>query len=130
MLISKSAVDEVGPLVVTTGELVAAAIVLSPWLPGAVRETVAHPLPLLTLGIVLTGFSFLIIWTAIRELSVAAVSVLLHLEPASAVVLALIFLDEIPDPVQWVGIGMVMVGGLLAARDAAVEEVLVAPAGL
>lgn len=130
LLISKAAVDEVGPLLVTTGELVTAAILLSPWLPGAVRETAANPLPLLTLGILLTGFSFLIIWTAIKELSVAVVSVLLHIEPASAVVLALIFLDETPEPLQWVGIGMVMAGGLLAGRDVAAEEVLIVQANL
>lgn len=130
MLISKAAVDSVGPLVVTTGELVTAAVVLTPWLPGAIEETIANPIPLLTLGVVLTGLSFLIIWTAIRELSVATVSVLLHIEPASAVVLALLFLDEVPDPLQWLGIGMVIVGGLIAARDAAMEEVLVAPTNL
>ena len=130
MLVSKAAVDEVGPLVVTTGELVTAAIVLSPWLPGAIRQTVAHPLPIFTLGIVLTGFSFLIIWTAIRELSVAAVSVLLYIEPISAVLLALVFLDEGLDGLQWIGIGMVVVGGLLAARNATGEEVLVGSANL
>lgn len=130
MLVSKAAVDEVGPLVVTTGELVTAAIVLSPWLPGAVKQTIAHPVPILVLGVVLTGFSFLIIWTAIRELSVAAVSVLLHIEPISAVLLAAVFLDEIPDGVQWFGIGMVIAGGLVAARDASAEEVLVAPSNL
>ncbi len=130
LLVSKVAVDDLGALVVTTGELGIAAIVLSPWLPGAVRETVANPLPLLTLGIVLTGFSFLIIWTAIRELSVVAVSVLLHIEPISAVLLAMIFLDETPDVVQWIGIVMVVAGGLLAARDATAEEVLVAPANI
>lgn len=124
MLVSKSAVDTVGALPVTTGELVVAALVLSPWLPGAVSETLANPLPLLTLGIVLTGFSFLIIWTAIREHSVAVVSVLLHIEPASAVVLALIFLGEVPDVWQWIGIGLVLAGGLIAARDATAEEVL------
>lgn len=124
MLVSKAAVDTVGALPVTTGELVVAALVLSPWLPGAVSETLANPLPLLTLGIVLTGFSFLIIWTAIREHSVAVVSVLLHIEPASAVVLALIFLGEVPDVWQWIGIGLVLAGGLIAARDATAEEVL------
>lgn len=130
LLVSKVAVDDLGPLVVTTGELGTAAIVLSPWLPGAIRETVAHPLPLLTLGIVLTGLSFLIIWTAIRELSVVAVSVLLHIEPISAVLLAMLFLDETPDGVQWIGIGMVIAGGLLTARDATTEEVLVAPVNI
>ena len=130
MLVSKAAVDTVGALPVTAGELVVAAIVLSPWLPGAVRETVANPAPLLTLGIVLTGLSFLIIWSAIREHSVAVVSVLLHIEPASAVVLALIFLDEVPDVWQWIGIGLVLAGGLLAARDARAEEVLGASANI
>lgn len=130
MLVSKAAVDEVGPLVVTAGELVTAAIVLSPWLPGAVRQTIDHPVPILILGVFLTGFSFLIIWTAISELSVAAVSVLLHIEPISAVLLAAVFLDEIPSGLQWVGIAMVIVGGLLAARDSGGREVLVAPANL
>ena len=119
MLVSKAAVDEVPPLVV-----------LSPWLPGAIRETVAHPLPLLTLGIALTGFSYLIIWTAIRELSVAAVGVILHIEPISAVLLAMVFLAEVPEPLQWMGIGLVISGGLMAARDATREDVLAAPANL
>ena len=130
MLVSKAAVDEVAPLVLTAGELAIAAIVLSPWLPGAIRETVANPIPLLTLGIVLTGFSYLIIWTAIRELSVAAVGVMLHIEPISAVLLAMVFLDEVPEPLQWLGIGLVISGGLMAARDATREDVLTAPANL
>lgn len=130
MLVSKDAVDEVGALVVATGELIAASVVLSPWLGGAVRGIVRNPAPLLTLGVVLTGLGYLIYWTAMRELSVAVVSVLMHVEPASAVVLALLFLDEVPDAFQWVGIGMVIAGGILAARDAAREEVLGAPANL
>ena len=43
------------------------------------------------LGIVLTGFGFLVFWTATKELPVAVVSTLMHIEPASAVVLAMIF---------------------------------------
>ena len=130
MLVSKAAVDVVGPLVVTTGELAVASIVLSPWLGGAVAGLRASPIPLLTLGVVLTGFGFLVYWTAMRELSVAEVSVLMHLEPASAVVLAMVFLNEEPAVWQWIGIGMVIAGGLMAARDAAAEEVLSAPANL
>lgn len=130
MLVSKVAVEAVGPLVVTTGELTTAAVVLTPWLPGAIRETVSHPWPLLTLGVLMTGVGFLVYWTAMRELPVAVVSVLMHIEPASAVVLALVFLNEVPDPMQWLGIAMVIAGGLLVARDAAGEEVVGAPANL
>ena len=103
---------------------------LSPFLGQAVRGTIDNPVPLLTLGILLTGFGYLIFWTATRELPVAVVSVLMHVEPASAVVLALIFLGETPAAWQWVGIGLVITGGLMAARDAAEEEVLSAPANL
>ena len=130
LLVSKAAVDVVGPLVVTTGELAVASIVLSPFLGTALRGTIDNPLPLLTLGILLTGVGYLIFWTATRELPVAGVSVLMHIEPASAVVLALIFLSETPAPWQWAGIGLVITGGLLAAGDAAEEEVLSAPANL
>lgn len=130
LLVSKAAVDAVGPLVVTTGELITASIVLSPFLGEAVGGILDSPVPLLILGIVLTGFGYLIFWTATRELPVAVVSVLMHVEPASAVVLALIFLGETPAAWQWLGIGLVITGGLMAAGDAAEEEVLSAPANL
>jgi drug/metabolite transporter (DMT)-like permease len=130
MLVSKAAVAAVGPLILTTGELITAAVLLLPWLPGAIGETIDHPLPLLTLGVLITGVGFLVYWTSMRELPVAVVSVLMHLEPASAVVLAMLFLSEFPDALQWLGIAMVIIGSLLAARDAAGDEVLGAPANL
>ena len=130
LLVSKAAVDVVGSLVVTAGELVTASLVLSPFLGVAVRGTINHPIPLLILGILLTGIGYLVFWTATKELPVAVVSVLMHVEPASAVVLALVFLGENPAGWQWVGIALVIAGGLLAARDAAEEEVLSAPANL
>jgi drug/metabolite transporter (DMT)-like permease len=130
MLVSKVVVGAVGPLVVTTGELATAAVVLTPWLPGAVDETLAHPLPMLTLGILITGFGFLIYWSSMSELPVAVVSVLMHIEPASAVVLAVFFLDEEPARLQWLGIALVIAGGLLAGLDAADEGVVGAPANL
>lgn len=130
MLVSKPVVAGMGPLVVSAGELVAAALVLSPWVGGAVRAVVDHPLPVLTLGVLFTGISFFIYWSGMSRLPVAVVSVLMHLEPASAVVLAVLFLDEHPDVLQWGGIGMVIAGGLLAARDAAEEEAVGVPTNL
>jgi drug/metabolite transporter (DMT)-like permease len=130
LLVSKAAVDAVGPLLVTTGEMITAAIVLSPFLGAAVRGVRADPVPLLILGIVLTGLSFLLFWSATSVLPMAVVSVLMHVEPASAVVLALMFLHETPGAWQWVGIGFVIVGGVIAAGSGAEEEVLGAPANL
>jgi drug/metabolite transporter (DMT)-like permease len=130
LIVSKAAVDAVGPLSVTTGEMIIASIVLSPFLGSAVTGLTDDPVPLLVLGIGLTGLGFLIFWTATSELPVAVVSVLMHVEPASAVVLAMLFLDETPARWQWLGIGLVITGGLLAAADGADEEVLGAPANL
>lgn len=130
LLVSKAAVDAVSPLVVTTGELITASIVLSPFLGSALRGLRDAPGPVLILGILLTGIGFLTFWTATSELPVAVVSVLMHIEPASAVVLALVFLDEHPTNWQWLGIVLVIVGGLLAAGEGAEEEVLGAPANL
>jgi drug/metabolite transporter (DMT)-like permease len=124
LLVSKAAVDAVGALPVTTGEMVTAAVALSPFLGTAARGVIDDPVPLLILGIVLTGLGFLIFWTATRELPVAVVSVLMHIEPASAVVLALVFLNETPARWQWLGIGLVIAGGLMAAGDRVDEEVL------
>jgi drug/metabolite transporter (DMT)-like permease len=130
LLVSKAAVSAVSPLVVTTGELITASIVLSPFLGSAMRGISDDPVPLLILGILLTGLGFLVFWTATSTLPISVVSVLMHIEPASAVVLALVFLDEMPGLLQWVGISLVIVGGLMAAGEGAEEEVLGAPANL
>jgi len=130
LLVSKAAVVAVGALIVTTGEMVTAAIVLSPFLGTALRGLSDAPGPILILGIVLTGLSFLLFWTATRRLPVAVVSVLMHVEPASAVLLAFVILDERPTPWQWLGVALVIAGGLMAAGDVAEEEVLGAPSNL
>ena len=51
----------------------------------------------------------------------------MYLEPASAVLWALVFLDESPNGVTWAGILLVVVGGIVAATTAGDEEVVVAP---
>lgn len=130
MLVSKSAVDAVGPLAVTTGELVVASIVMAPWLGGALSGLRSEPIPMLTLGVVLTGLAFPVYWAAMRRLSVVEVSVLMHVEPASAAVFAMLFLGETPVVWQWIGIGMVIAGGLMTATNDPVEEVEREPAHL
>jgi drug/metabolite transporter (DMT)-like permease len=65
-----------------------------------------------------------------RRLPVSVVSVIMYLEPASAVVWAAAFLDETPTPVTWLGAAFVVAGGVLAAAEAAEEEAVVAPAAM
>ena len=131
MLIAKPVATHLGGLVLAAGELTVAAVVMTPFAVQAAVESHGFWLELIVLGALLTGVGNLIYWTAMRAMPVAAVTVIMYLEPASAVVWAMAFLGETPDVLTWAGIGLVLTGGVLAATAAtrAGEEIGV-PAAL
>ena len=57
-----------------------------------------------------------------RVLTVTTVSVLMHLEPASATLWALVVLGEQPGVVAWLGIAAVIGGGIMAVSGTRGEE--------
>lgn len=122
MLLGKPLSADLGGLVVATWELVVASIVLAPFTVQAVRESAEYWPQFLVLGALFTGIAGVVYWTAMRQLPVAVVSVIMYLEPASAVVWAAAFLDERPDPLTWLGVGFVVVAGTIAARGVTTEE--------
>ncbi len=122
MLVAKPAASALGGLVVATGELTVASIVMAPWAVQAVQESLEFWPQLLVLGAVLTGIAGWVFWGAMRRLPVAFVSVIMYLEPASAIVWALLFLDETPDALAWLGIALVLGGGILAGLSATRTE--------
>jgi drug/metabolite transporter (DMT)-like permease len=131
MLIAKPAAQAFGGLVVAAGELTIASLVLTPFAIQAVVESREFWLEFLVLGAVLTGIAGWIFWGAMQQLPVAAVSVIMYLEPASAVVWAMLFLEETPDALAWIGITLVLTGGILAGAAATrAEEEIVVPAAL
>ena len=122
LIVAKPAAEDLGGLTVASAELVVASIVLSPWMVRTVVESREFALEFMVLGVLMTGVGFVVFWTAMSQLQVAVVSVLLFLEPASAAVWAALFLDEVPDALAWVGIGLVVAGGGLAALYQARRE--------
>jgi drug/metabolite transporter (DMT)-like permease len=131
MLIAKPAAESVGALVVATGELTIAALVLTPWAVEAAIESSDYWLQMLVLGVLLTGIADLIYWGAMQRLPVAGVSVLMYLEPASAVVWAAVFLAEPAGLIAWIGIALVLIGGVLSATSTTrAEEAVGIPAAL
>lgn len=131
MLVAKPAAAALGGLVVATGELVAASLVMAPWAVQAATESLEFWPQLVVLGTVLTGVAGWIFWGAMRQLPVAFVSVIMYLEPASAIVWAMLFLDESPDAVAWIGIALVLAGGVLSGLSATrAEGEVVVPAAL
>jgi drug/metabolite transporter (DMT)-like permease len=84
----------------------------------------------LILGAVFTGFAGFVYWEAMRHLPVAVVSIIMYIEPATAVLWAAAFLDETPNLATWLGIAFVIAGGAVAATAAADTEVVDVPATL
>lgn len=131
LLVGKPVAKHLGGLTMAIGELTIASIVLLPATYEAVTTYGEYWLNFIILGALFTGLAGFVYWEAMSRLPMAAVSVIMYLEPASAVVWAAVFLDEIPNPTAWIGVGMVIAGGAIAALEASDdEEVLVAPAAL
>ena len=105
----------------------AASIVLAPFTLQAVRSSSDAWPQFLILGALFTGVAGVVYWSSMRQLPVAVVSVIMYLEPASAVVWAALFLSEQPDLLAWIGVGLVVAAGTIASRGATEEDVAVAP---
>lgn len=132
LLVGKPVAKALGGLTMAIGELTVASIVLLPATYGALTEYPGEWMGFLVLGAVLTGLAGFIYWEAMRRLPMATVSVIMYLEPASAVVWAAIFLDEIPNATAWLGVAFVLLGGAMAGSAPASvdEEAMVAPSTL
>lgn len=77
---------------------------------------VSDILPLLTLGAVHQGFAVLLALYAIRNIPAQKISIITYLEPVSAVILAMIFLGEIPSIFTLVGGGLILASCYLTVR--------------
>ncbi len=124
MLLGKPLAAGLGGLVVATWELIVASVVLAPFTVQAVRESGEYWPQFVVLGAVFTGLAGVVYWTSMRRLPVAVVSVIMYLEPASAVVWAAVFLGEQPDPLTWLGVVLVVAAGTIATRGVRDEEVV------
>lgn len=117
-IVGKPLASSLGGLAVATWEAVVASILLAPFTVQAVRESSEFWREFLILGVVFTGIAGVIWWGSMRRLPVAVVSVIMYLEPASAVLWAAFFLDESPEPLTWLGVGLVAAGGVVAGVGA------------
>jgi drug/metabolite transporter (DMT)-like permease len=131
MLAGKPVAKDLGGLTMATGELIVASVLLAPATYQALSQNGEYIINFLILGLIFTGLAGFVFWEAMRHVPMAAVSVVMYLEPASAVVWAAAFLDEIPNTVAWVGVALVIAGGLVAATATGkVEEAIGAQAAL
>lgn len=130
MLVGKPVAKDLGGLTMAIGELTVASVFLAPATYQAVTQYGDFIVNFLLLGALFTGFAGFVYWEAMRHLPVAVVSVIMYIEPATAVVWALVFLDETPNAATWIGVALVVAGGALAATAATETEVVGVPAAL
>jgi drug/metabolite transporter (DMT)-like permease len=130
MLVGKPVAEDLGGLTMAIGELTVASVLLAPGTYQAVTHYSDHIVNFVILGAVFTGLAGYVYWEAMRHLPVAVVSVVMYIEPASAVLWAAAFLDEAPNFVTWLGVGLVIAGGAVAATTATDTEVIGVPATL
>jgi drug/metabolite transporter (DMT)-like permease len=130
MLVGKPVAEDIGGLTMAIGELLVASVLLAPATYQAVTQYSDYIVNFVVLGAVFTGFAGYVYWEAMRHLPVAAVSVIMYIEPATAVLWAAAFLDEIPNLTTWLGVAFVIAGGAVAATTTADTEVLGVPATL
>jgi len=115
MLAGKPVAKDLGGLSMATGELIVASVLLAPATYQAFTQNGEFIVNFLILGALFTGLAGFVFWESMRHVPVAAVSVVMYLEPASAVVWAALFLGEVPNALSWMGVLLVIVGGLVAA---------------
>jgi drug/metabolite transporter (DMT)-like permease len=127
LLVGKPVAKKLGGLTMAIGELTVGAIVLAPATWRAVTDFPEYWLNFLILGAVFTGLAGYVYWGAMQKLPLGAVSVIMYLEPASAVVWAAIFLGEIPNAAAWIGVALVVGGGAITAGASTEEEAMSAP---
>ena len=130
MLVGKPVAKDLGGLTMAIGELTVASVLLAPATYQAVTQYSDYIVNFVILGAVFTGFAGYVYWEAMRHLPVAVVSVIMYIEPATAVLWAAAFLDETPNLATWLGVGLVIAGGAVAATAATESEVLSVPATL
>lgn len=115
MLVGKPVAKDLGGLTMATGELIVASVLLAPATYQALSQHGEQMVNFLILGVLFTGLAGFVFWEVMRHVPVAAVSVVMYLEPASAVIWAAVFLGETPNATAWIGVAFVIAGGMAAA---------------
>jgi drug/metabolite transporter (DMT)-like permease len=117
-LISKAVVADVGGMWLGLSNLGIAGLVLGPWaLLAEWGEPQASWSWLLVLGLGMTALLGPLYLVVLDRLPASTASVLLYLEPVSALLLAWLFLGEDPGTLTLVGGALIVAGGIIVLRQ-------------
>jgi drug/metabolite transporter (DMT)-like permease len=123
IITSKHALAGVPPVQVTLVQLSLVAVLLAPvalWSTG--RLSTRDMAVIAVLGVLYSAAAQLAYLTFLRRLSVTTSSILLFMEPVSALVSGWLLLSERPEAATWAGAVLVLAAGVLAARSGNMAE--------
>jgi drug/metabolite transporter (DMT)-like permease len=101
------------PLATLTAQLVFGVLILTPFIPFQWVTPSAEALSLIALMGLLSAASNLMTITAFRMASVATLSPLVYLELVGATALGFAIFGDLPTPLTWAGIAVIVAAGLI-----------------
>lgn len=114
-------IKDLSPFRTTLSQLLIAALVLLPIIVGQGISNIkdANPktwLLVLIVGIVHTGFAYLLYFPSIKDVESQSIATLSYLDPISSIILAAIFLNESMTLVQILGGGLILLSAYISER--------------
>jgi drug/metabolite transporter (DMT)-like permease len=117
MMISRQLRGRITPLTQTLWGNAITCLVLLPWGLQTAPATLAANLHLLIpLGIFTLGLSYLLFFVGLEHTTAQVASVVALFEPVSGILLAIVFFAEVPNPLGWIGGGLILLSIYLISR--------------
>lgn len=99
----------------TVVQLFVAGVVVLPYAilsAGEIKVNVQSALLLVVVGVVHTGFAYLLYFGAMKKLESSTVAILSYIDPASAIILSSLVFMTLPKPYEIVGVMFIMTGAI------------------
>jgi RarD protein len=104
----------------TVVQLFVAGVVVLPYAilsAGEIRVNVQSALLLVVVGVVHTGFAYLLYFGAMKKLESSTVAILSYIDPASAIILSSLVFMSLPKPYEIVGVIFIMTGAIWSEME-------------
>lgn len=119
VMVSNKKIHDIGAFDKTIVQLITAAIVILPYSLSAetISATSINPkTTVLTavIGILHTGVAYVLYFSAVKELPAQSTAILSYIDPAAAVLLSVLLLNETMKPLNFVGAAMILGAAMLS----------------
>ena len=104
----------------TVVQLFVAGVVVLPYAilsAGEIKVNVQSALLLVVVGVVHTGFAYLLYFGAMKKLESSTVAILSYIDPASAIILSSLVFMTLPKPYEIVGVIFIMTGAIWSEME-------------